>query len=67
MASLKEAAVLLSGRVKELKETLSPELQSVRQSSIAIRKAAQIIEGSWSGSWMGYHSELYYRDFRPRH
>jgi hypothetical protein len=65
MASLKETAVSLQARVKALQETLCPELAGVKESCDAITKATQKIAGSWSGSWMGYHTELYYRDFEP--
>ena len=65
MSSLKEVSVALLAKVKELQETLGPELARVEKSSIAVGLATHRVVPSWSGSWMGYHSELYYRDFAP--
>lgn len=65
MSNLKEVSAALLAKVKELQETLSPELAQIEKSSLAVNKATQRIAPSWSGSWMGYHSELYYRDFAP--
>ena len=36
----------------------SPELD-------ALEKAANRIGKSWSGSWLGYHSRVYYANFQP--
>jgi hypothetical protein len=63
MSSLKEISVALSVRVKGLLETLRPEVANIEKSSLAVSRAAERIAQSWSGSWAGYHSELYYRDF----
>jgi predicted nucleotide-binding protein len=30
-----------------------------------LEKAAGEVGKAWSGSWLGYHSRVYYRDFRP--
>ena len=65
MSSLKEISVALFAKVKELQETLVPELARVEKSAIAVNSATQRLAPSWSGSWMGYHSQLYYRDFTP--
>ena len=66
MASLKDIAVSLLAKVQKLQETLKPELTGLQQKCAAITKAAETIAQSWSGSSMGYHSELYYRNFeRP--
>ena len=48
-----------------MQETLSPDLLRVEKSSVAVDKATQQLAASWGGSWVGYHSELYYRDFVP--
>jgi hypothetical protein len=66
MASLKEIAVSLLAKVQKLQETLTPDLTGLQQKCAAVTKAAETIAQSWSGSSMGYHSELYYRNFeRP--
>jgi hypothetical protein len=63
MVNLKETAVALFAKAKALQETLAPELADVQNSSVAITKATELVAGSWSGSSMGYHSELYFRNF----
>ena len=65
MSNLKEISAALLAKAKELQETLGPELARVEKSSIAVSRATQRVAASWSGSWMGYHSELYYRGFAP--
>lgn len=66
MASLKEIAVSLLAKLQKLQETLTPDLTGLQQKCAAVTKAAETIAQSWSGSSMGYHSELYYRKFeRP--
>ena len=30
-----------------------------------LMKAAEEVGKSWSGSWLGYHSRIYYKDFQP--
>lgn len=63
MTSLKETAVSLSAKVKALQEALIPELTAVQKSCAAVTVAAQTVAESWSRSPMGYHAELYYRNF----
>jgi REase_DpnII-MboI len=65
MSSLKEISAVLLAKVKGLQEILGPELARTEKSSAAVKKATQSIAASWSGSWMGYHSELYYMNFAP--
>ena len=31
-----------------------------------LRQAAKDVKRAWSGSWLGYHANVYYRDFQPR-
>ena len=31
-----------------------------------LRQAAEDVKRAWSGSWLGYHANVYYRDFQPR-
>jgi len=66
MASLKEIAVSLLAKVQKLQEGLTADLTGLQQNCAAVTKATEKIAASWSGSSMGYHSELYYRNFeRP--
>jgi hypothetical protein len=66
MASLKKIAVSLLAKVQKLQESLTDDLTRLQQSCAAVTKATEKIAESWSGSSMGYHSELYYRNFeRP--
>lgn len=65
MSALKEISVALLAKVKELQDTLGPELSRIEKSSAAVNNATHQIVSSWSGSWIGYHADLYYRDFAP--
>ena len=65
MSALKEISVALMAKVKELQETLGPELSRIEKSSAAVNNATHQIVSSWSGSWIGYHADLYYMDFAP--
>jgi len=66
MASLKEIAVSLVAKVQKLQEGLTADLTGLQQNCAAVTKATEKIGASWSGSSMGYHSELYFRNFeRP--
>jgi hypothetical protein len=66
VASLKEIAVSLVAKVQKLQEAVTADLASLQKKCAAVTKAAETIAQSWSGSSMGYHSELYYRNFeRP--
>ena len=44
-------------QLSEYEDYHSPELD-------AIEKAANTVGRSWSGSWLGYHSNVYYTDFQ---
>jgi predicted nucleotide-binding protein len=39
--------------------------EEVRVPSQKIEESAKKIGKAWSGSWLGYHSRVYYRDFQP--
>jgi hypothetical protein len=63
MASLTETAILLLAKVKALEERVSPTLGDLQKRSEKLTEAAREIGESWSGSALGYHSELHFRDF----
>lgn len=66
MASLKETALSLLVKVQKLQESPTGDLTRLQQGCAAVTRATEKIAESWSGSSMGYHSELYYRNFeRP--
>jgi hypothetical protein len=66
MSSIKEIAVSLLAKVQKLQGSVTADLSSLQQKCAVITKAAETVAHSWSGSSMGYHSELYYRNFeRP--
>jgi hypothetical protein len=64
MASLTEIAVSLLAKVKALEERLAGKLSDLQKTSEKLRKAAQEIGESWSGSAIGYHSELHFGNFQ---
>jgi hypothetical protein len=63
MATLTETAVNLLAKVKALEEKLSVRLTDLQKESEKLAKAGLKVEKSWSGSALGYHSELHYGDF----
>jgi len=63
MATLAETAAQLSARVKAFDEKASPELAALENICKKLMEASLALEESWSGSALGYHSELYYGDF----
>lgn len=66
MATLAGVASTLTGKVKTLEETLSPKLDSLQDACERLSQAGSKVAESWSGSSLGYHSELHYGDFeRP--
>lgn len=49
---------LLANKLNKFKGYRSPELDF-------LAKSASNIGESWSGSWLGYHSKVYYKNFQP--
>ena len=47
----------------EIANKLSPYSDDTPPQATALINAANIFGKSWSGSWLGYHSRVYYRDF----
>ncbi len=48
----------LANQLKAYGDIQSPELD-------ALEKVANSVAKSWSGSWLGYHSKIYYSGFQP--
>jgi hypothetical protein len=63
MATLAEKATSLLAKVKTLEGQLTTKPADLQNESEKLIKAAWKVAESWSGSYAGYHSELYYRDF----
>jgi predicted nucleotide-binding protein len=42
------------------------ETKAVKRTMKAVANACDELEHSWSGSWLGYQSRIYYADFQPR-
>ena len=55
--SISEELLRIANQLNKYEDYDSPELD-------AIEKAANAIGRSWSGSWLGYHSRVYYADFQ---
>ena len=56
--SISEGLLRIANQLNKYEDYDSPELD-------AIEKAANTIGKSWSGSWLGYHSRVYYDNFQP--
>lgn len=39
--------------------------RSIKQPLAELKRSAEAIARSWSGSWIGDHARIYYRDFQP--
>ena len=39
--------------------------EDIQQPLARTRQAAEQVGKAWSGSWIGYHANVYYRDFQP--
>jgi hypothetical protein len=63
---LVDLAVELRQIASEL-ELIADEATSkpVRDPVTAVANACSAFSDAWSGSWIGYHSRVYYRDFQP--
>ncbi|MDA2923306.1 hypothetical protein MYX65_01405 [Acidobacteria bacterium AH-259-L09] len=59
---IQKAEALLK-QVDEFQEEINQELNETIEQFKKLTDAAAKISESWSGSWLGYHSELYYGDF----
>ena len=56
----------LLNKSKQLEGELAGPIQELKDQCGRLFKAATKVAESWSGSFFGYHSELYYGDFeRP--
>ena len=56
--SISQELSQVANQLDKYEEDDSPELD-------ALEKAANSIGKSWSGSWLGYHSKIYYANFQP--
>jgi uncharacterized protein YoxC len=64
MASLTETASALLAKVKTLEADLSGKLSDIQKKDEKLSMATQEVGESWSGSALGYHSELHFGDFQ---
>ena len=61
--NLVQKAKTVLKRLDEFQEESNQELNETIEQFKKLTEAAGKISESWSGSWLGYHSELYYGDF----
>jgi hypothetical protein len=64
MGSLAETASALLSKVKAQEAGLSSKLSDLESRSERLSKTTQEVAESWSGSAIGYHSELHFGDFQ---
>lgn len=63
---LHELAADLRGMAEKLEATASEgETAEIAAPVRSLMDACTTVGRSWSGSWFGYHSRIYYRDFQP--
>lgn len=56
--SISKELLEISTQVSKYESFEAPELEALYTAAITIGK-------SWSGSWLGYHANVYYADFQP--
>jgi hypothetical protein len=54
---------LSSSELFKIANTLNPFVECDSDEANALIKSATKIAKSWSGSWLGYHSRVYYKNF----
>jgi len=54
----------LLNQVREFRSSNQTKTDDIRTASKALREAGDKVALSWSGSFAGYHSELYFRNFQ---
>ena len=56
--SISEELLQISAQLRRYESYEAPELEALEATAIAVGK-------TWSGSWLGYHANVYYADFQP--
>jgi hypothetical protein len=63
MASTIDVQQILA-RVKQNEAQVRPEIAELRRKAEAVARASQLVGEAWSGSCMGHHTMLYFRNFQ---
>ena len=56
--SISEELLQISAQLRRYESYEAPELEALEATAIAVGK-------TWSGSWLGYHANVYYAGFQP--
>lgn len=63
MAKTDTILTKLKGEIKKFEDLLSKKLNNYPKTLNELMEKIGVVEESWSGSWVGFHSSLYYGDF----
>lgn len=61
---LKDTLDSLKLRVQEFDNSIMPSIMTYKDDIKKLSEVIAKIEESWSGSWIGFHANLYYRDYK---
>lgn len=56
---------MASAELFKIAQTLDPYIKHESREADVLIESATEIGKSWSGSWFGYHSRVYYENFEP--
>ena len=63
MSKIDTILTKLKGEIKKFEDLLSKKLDNHPKTLNELMEKISVVEESWSRSWVGFHSSLYYGDF----
>src|SRR5438034_2020387 len=63
-ALLSDNASKVKKQLEEFSTSCEQDLENYSKHLYSLREKAEKLSDSWSGSWLGFHAFLYYRDFQ---
>lgn len=63
MTESRDELIQIAGDLEQL--TARAQEANVRETLDSLKRAAEQVGKAWSGSWLGYHANVYYRHFQP--
>lgn len=63
LSSLSSELIFLKKKLDEQVESF--KIDKYQKPLDRLNESSNLVSKSWSGSWMGYHSRVYYKEFQP--